>query len=239
MANTDDFTKLLAADLGIKDSPWLHNFVNLWASMENTRAANNPLATTMPGNGATDFNTTGVKNYPDLATGADATARTLQQQNFAPILGFLTKQNSQAGGFYWNEQHILPENWQQILDNFNLWGTTNLTKMLHDAPSQSAEIVGGGNVKPVGIVGTAIIGATIPGRVIGGAAADAVSRISSMSDAVVAIAKFVVDPKHWLRLFFVIGGLAIAAVGLFVYVKEKPPTFGAAGKLSSTAEALT
>lgn len=48
-----------------------------WESAEGTAAAYNPLATTHDYPGATDFNTVGVKNYPSLGDGIQATIDTL------------------------------------------------------------------------------------------------------------------------------------------------------------------
>lgn len=48
-----------------------------WTSAEGTKAKWNPLATTQPMAGATDFNSVGVKNYPSLESGLEATLKTL------------------------------------------------------------------------------------------------------------------------------------------------------------------
>jgi peptidoglycan hydrolase CwlO-like protein len=48
-----------------------------WESAEGTAAAYNPLATTHDFPGATDFNAVGVKNYPSLGDGIQATIETL------------------------------------------------------------------------------------------------------------------------------------------------------------------
>jgi peptidoglycan hydrolase CwlO-like protein len=48
-----------------------------WESAEGTAAAYNPLATTHDVPGATDFNSVGVKNYPSLGDGIQATIDTL------------------------------------------------------------------------------------------------------------------------------------------------------------------
>jgi peptidoglycan hydrolase CwlO-like protein len=49
-----------------------------WEASEGTAAAYNPLATTHDFPGATDFNSVGVKNYPSLEAGLQATIETLQ-----------------------------------------------------------------------------------------------------------------------------------------------------------------
>ena len=65
-----------------------------WEPYENTNACWNPLATTWRMPGGTDFNSAGVQNYPDRATGIRATANTLNETyNFyQPIRTMLAKQ---------------------------------------------------------------------------------------------------------------------------------------------------
>jgi hypothetical protein len=57
-----------------------NNLVSLvtWQTAENTTAAWNPLATTQPAPGTTDYNSVGVKNYPSSAAGIAATVATLR-----------------------------------------------------------------------------------------------------------------------------------------------------------------
>ena len=57
-----------------------------WETQEFTQARWNPLATTRDMPGATDFNSTGVKNYPSLADGLEATRLTLEDG--APEWGY-------------------------------------------------------------------------------------------------------------------------------------------------------
>lgn len=63
----------------ISSSTCRNNLVVLvaWQVAEFTRAAWNPLATTYPMPGATDYNSHGVKNYVSLEQGLEATKRTL------------------------------------------------------------------------------------------------------------------------------------------------------------------
>lgn len=53
-------------------------FINAWQQAEGTRASFNPLATTMRWNGATTFNSVGVRNYASYEDGIKATAATLR-----------------------------------------------------------------------------------------------------------------------------------------------------------------
>lgn len=77
MSSLDDFARALLARLGAPPTSTDLAFLSGWFAREGTSAAFNPLATTLPAAGAGNFNSVGVKNYPDFATGVDATARTL------------------------------------------------------------------------------------------------------------------------------------------------------------------
>ena len=68
----DDGEQILTGDI-TERSCWLL----AWAQLEGTDAAFNPLADELDQPGATDFNTAGVKNYPDLDTGIQAVVDTL------------------------------------------------------------------------------------------------------------------------------------------------------------------
>jgi hypothetical protein len=59
--------------------------------MENTRARNNPLATTLKVPGSTPFNTAGVQDYTSREVGVEATANTLALPYYSPILAMLRR----------------------------------------------------------------------------------------------------------------------------------------------------
>ncbi|MBA2714203.1 MAG: hypothetical protein H0U55_11720 [Rubrobacteraceae bacterium] len=59
-----------------------------WMQAEGSRARFNPLATTLPWPGATNFNSVGVKNYPALVDGIAATARTLNYGADRDLYGY-------------------------------------------------------------------------------------------------------------------------------------------------------
>lgn len=74
----------------------VNNYVALIAWMsaefspsETKRARNNPLATTRAMLGASDFNTSHVKNYPTLEIGVKATVATLRNGNYPNVLACL------------------------------------------------------------------------------------------------------------------------------------------------------
>jgi hypothetical protein len=78
---TDDEYRLYMAGVATRalggDSNYWQEFARAWGDGENTTAAWNPLATTQKMRGSTPFNSAGVQNYPDAATGIEATAITL------------------------------------------------------------------------------------------------------------------------------------------------------------------
>jgi hypothetical protein len=64
--------------------------LSAWIEAEFNRAdLNNPLATTMPAPGARSVNDHGVKGYPSVAIGLDATVRTLRNGLYPGILAAL------------------------------------------------------------------------------------------------------------------------------------------------------
>jgi peptidoglycan hydrolase CwlO-like protein len=64
-----------------------------WEATEGTNATWNPLATTMGAEGATTYNSHGVKNYNSMEQGLDATLRTLRRpgHNYEAILDGLER----------------------------------------------------------------------------------------------------------------------------------------------------
>ena len=64
-------------------------FLDAWATCEGGTAENNPLNTTEPWPGATDYNAVGVKNYPTGASGIAATAATLVNGHYDGIVADL------------------------------------------------------------------------------------------------------------------------------------------------------
>lgn len=75
----DTFFDQVVQKLGGTPTQEKRRFFRAWKRAEGTNAKNNPLATTWDKQvpGQTDFNTVGVKNYPDQETGVSATVNTL------------------------------------------------------------------------------------------------------------------------------------------------------------------
>lgn len=80
--NRAEFSRQVLRTIGLTPTNNRVNFLLAWMSGENTAAAFNPLATTWPLPGATNFNSVGVKNYPSFEHGVYATAKTLLQPSY-------------------------------------------------------------------------------------------------------------------------------------------------------------
>lgn len=93
-ASQEQFARDILAGLGMPQSGENVKAMVAWARAEGTKAANNPLATTQGWNGASNFNSVGVKNYASYADGIAATLKTLQNGRYGPILDALRAGNS-------------------------------------------------------------------------------------------------------------------------------------------------
>jgi len=82
--------KAVTSRLGGEWTPEKARFFEAWARAEGTTAEYNPFATTRKGySGETQFNSVGVKNYPSLAIGIQATYDTLQNGYYNHIVDLL------------------------------------------------------------------------------------------------------------------------------------------------------
>lgn len=81
--------KAIKAPVTATNVKWL----TAWQASEGGTAANNPLNTTQPAGGATNYNSIGVKNYPTAASGAAATAATLLNGRYPSIVAALRSGN--------------------------------------------------------------------------------------------------------------------------------------------------
>jgi hypothetical protein len=97
-AEDEDFYKAILTSLGAKVTDEKMKFLKAWRQAEGGRAKNNPFNTTkrMPVDGITDYNSVGVKNYPDRQTGLDATVKTLQLPYYSELLSKLKNDNITA-----------------------------------------------------------------------------------------------------------------------------------------------
>lgn len=84
-------------------------FLSAWQGHEGGTASFNPLNTTQPWQGSSNYNSVGVKNYPNPAAGLAATIRTLRNGYYPGILAAL-----RSGNPTWNPT---------LGKNLSTWGT--------------------------------------------------------------------------------------------------------------------
>jgi len=90
----EQFARDVLRGLGMPQSAENVKAMVAWARAEGTKAANNPLATTQGWNGASNFNSVGVKNYSSYSDGVSATIKTLNNGHYGAILDALRAGNS-------------------------------------------------------------------------------------------------------------------------------------------------
>jgi hypothetical protein len=88
------FGKELCRAIGAPFTSQNDLFLRAWAQSENSRATFNPYATTKPWPGATRFNSVGVRNYATWQDGVAATAATLLNGLYDPIVANLRNGSS-------------------------------------------------------------------------------------------------------------------------------------------------
>jgi murein DD-endopeptidase MepM/ murein hydrolase activator NlpD len=79
------YTSLLTR-LGAPATPQTLRFFNAWQRSEGGNAAYNPFNTTQPYQGASTYNGVGVRNYPTLQAGVDATAQTITNGHYQSLV---------------------------------------------------------------------------------------------------------------------------------------------------------
>ena len=120
MAETlDSFFAALCFRMGWEPAPWRINVLKTMARMEGYPSVIrldetwNPLDTMHPAGAVGNWNAAGVKIYPNLAAGVDATARTLEQPNFTNLRETLRTQQVNQGTaadlrlWGWNSPNLL------------------------------------------------------------------------------------------------------------------------------------
>ena len=100
-----EFAVALLDKLGMRTDWPQVTVIVAWCGLENTRAANNPLATTLHMPGSTLFNSAGVQNYQTLETGVQATVSTLthkaDERGYRAILNSLARTPEPADSYDW------------------------------------------------------------------------------------------------------------------------------------------
>jgi hypothetical protein len=92
------FYEAILSSLGVQATPEKIKFLKAWRQAEGGRAKNNPFNTTMnmPVDGVTNYNSVGVKNYPDQQTGITATVKTLKLSYYTDLVTKLNNNNITA-----------------------------------------------------------------------------------------------------------------------------------------------
>jgi hypothetical protein len=98
-AGGDVFAKSVLSALGAPVNPNNLSLINAWGDAENTKAKFNPLATTQDMSGATDFNSSHVKNYKSYQQGVDATVKTLGYSRYKDVIAALKAGNTSLTDF--------------------------------------------------------------------------------------------------------------------------------------------
>lgn len=116
--DVESFAPALWEALG-NPSPVPQAFINLignWAHWEGSSATYNPMDTEEPSDGATDYNSVGVKNYPSLEAGVAATVATIRNGVY-PYLEHCMKTIGTTD---------VDTAWLTALEHdINIWGTGN------------------------------------------------------------------------------------------------------------------
>lgn len=88
-AGDDAFYRAILAGIAAPVSENALTFLRAWRQAEGGKATYNPFNTTWKKPGTTDYNSRGVKNYPDPATGLSATVKTLLAGSYTGIVDAL------------------------------------------------------------------------------------------------------------------------------------------------------
>lgn len=128
----DDFYSSVLNLIGAPVTPNTLTLCRTWQGYEGGSAAWNPWNTTQWAEGATTYNSAGVKNYPDEATGEMATANTVRNGYYPDVLAAFRAD--------------LPMNqWGNsaaIIAQINTWGTHGFAAYLQSIAKQSAKPTG-------------------------------------------------------------------------------------------------
>lgn len=87
-----------------------------WAHWEGSSAQNNPMDTELPMVGSTDYNSVGVKNYPTLEDGINATIDTIRNGSYPFLESCMKSIGSSAVNQDW---------FNNLIHDINIWGTGN------------------------------------------------------------------------------------------------------------------
>jgi peptidoglycan hydrolase-like protein with peptidoglycan-binding domain len=94
----EEFYKAILKGVGANETPEKIKFLKAWRQGEGGKARNNPFNTTKNVNagGVSNYNSVGVKNYPDRQTGLNATVSTMLLPYYRNLIALLRNDNMTA-----------------------------------------------------------------------------------------------------------------------------------------------
>lgn len=209
-------------------------FLTEWQGHEGGSASFNPMNTTQPAAGTTDYNSVGVKNYPSRQIGAAATAQTLRNGYYPAIVAAL-----QSGDPYGKGDHAA------INKELDTWGTGGFLgsgggssypqPAAGQAPRARPTSGGGGGSSSVLPWLTAIGGG--PAEVAFEGLFGSGNPISSLTDVFKGLI-WLMKPLSWLRMVEFVAGMwlmLLSFIGLAIVFLQRS---GAVGEAATIASAL-
>ena len=165
-------------------------FLDAWQQSEGGTAANNPLNTTQPASGASDYNSVGVKNYPSPNVGIQATAQTLQNGRYPIILSALRSGNPNS--------IFTTTGFRQI----QTWGTNPL-----NVQARYNQLAGTNyNLQALASAGSSIN--------------KAATKVVPGLGTVESVASNITSGAFWVRAIEVVGGGVMILLGLYLLAKQ-------------------
>jgi len=174
-------------------------FLDTWHSFELSGATNNPLNTTQPEPGATDFNTVGVKNYPTASIGEQATATTLFNGYYPDL------DKALASG---NPVNYLLANEPKVAANLRKWGSGTFA----DALDKTAGTSG------LPLTGSTTVTSSGGGSVSsGGGGPNVLKPFANVEEFLTFLASY--------RFLEILGGGVLILLGLYIVARQFQQTF--------------
>lgn len=205
-ATTGDFIDAVLHAIGAPITATNRMLLLAWTQAEGTKAKFNPLATTQPAVGASNFNSVGVKDYASFQSGVQATAATLKNGRYPGILSSLRAGNVSPNDIV-----------NRYAREFDTWGTGAgaVSSRLHSlqAGGPLSQIAAGFNAV-MGQVAKVDPFITNPLGAAGGS--NPLSGFARIGDLI----GNVLDPHWWLRVLELLAGGVLVMTGLYLLARQ-------------------
>jgi len=176
-----------------------------WASAEGTKAKFNPLATTQPAAGASNFNSVGVKNYRSFQQGVQATATTLQNGHYQGIVSALRRGDVAPNDVV-----------NRYAREFDTWGTGAgaVSSQVHSLTSgQGSALFPGVGKWLTSLPGGDLLFGGGPGNIQGDIASGGLAGLWKLIGNLL-------DAHWWLRVLQLLAGGVLALAGLYLLARQ-------------------